>query len=84
MAWSGWLRRSLAWAYFKKGDAKRAWTEIQRATAKPVEDPAIWEHLGDIAKAVGEKAAAVQGFTKALSLNPENAAAIKNKLEGLQ
>lgn len=74
---------SLAWAYFKKGDAQRAWTEIQRATAKNVEDPAIWEHYGDIAKAVGDKKSAAQGFAKALSLNPDNAAAIKAKLEGL-
>ena len=40
---------SLAWVLFKRGEFKKAWTEIQRAVSKPSEDPAIWEHYGDIA-----------------------------------
>jgi len=75
---------SLAWAYFKKGEPQKAWVEIQRSAAKGVEDPAIWEHYGDIAKAVGDPQAAAKGYAKALSLNPENAQAIKQKMEGPQ
>lgn len=74
---------SLAWAYFKKGEIKLAWEEIQRCVSQTVEDPIIWEHYGDIAAAAKEKAEAAKGYRKALEANPKNAADIQDKLDSL-
>jgi tetratricopeptide (TPR) repeat protein len=71
---------SLAWVFYKRGDVKQAWVEIQRAVNSSANDPAIWEHYGDIAKALGRKQEAAQGYRKALELNPANAQEIQNKL----
>ncbi|MFZ5428441.1 MAG: tetratricopeptide repeat protein [Thermodesulfobacteriota bacterium] len=75
---------SLAWVHFKRGDIKQAWTEIQRATSKPQQDPAIWEHYGDIAKALGKRKEAARGYAKALEFKPANAAEVKAKLDGVK
>lgn len=75
---------SLAWVFFKRGDMKSAWIQIQRAASKPNEDPTIWEHYGDIAKAMGNKKEAEKGYRKALEKNPSNAAEIQEKLNGLK
>ena len=75
---------SLAWVLFKRGELKKAWTEIQRAVSKPSEDPAIWEHYGDIAKALGNRKEAEKGFQRALQMNPPNASEISGKLEKLK
>jgi tetratricopeptide (TPR) repeat protein len=75
---------SLAWVLYKRGELKKAWTEIQRAVSKPSEDPAIWEHYGDIAKAMGNRKDAEKGYQKALQMNPPNAPEITGKLEGLK
>ena len=75
---------TLAWVHFKRGDYKNAWAEIQRAVAKPVEDPAILEHYGDIAAASGNRKQAQAGYRKALEMKPANAEEIKRKLDGLK
>jgi tetratricopeptide (TPR) repeat protein len=75
---------SLAWVYFKRGDLKNAWIQIQRAASKPSEDPTIWEHYGDIAKAMGNKKEAEKGYRRALEKNPPNAAEVQEKLSGLK
>ena len=75
---------SLAWVHFRRGDAKKAWAEIQRAVSKPLEDPAIWEHYGDIAKAVGNRKEAAKGYARALEMGAPNASEIKGKLDQLK
>jgi tetratricopeptide (TPR) repeat protein len=75
---------SLAWVHFRRGDAKKAWAEIQRAVSKPLEDPAIWEHYGDIAKAVGNRKEAAKGYARALEMGASNASEIKGKLDQLK
>ncbi|WP_243363581.1 tetratricopeptide repeat protein [Fundidesulfovibrio terrae] len=75
---------SLAWVHFKRGDLKKAWAEIQRAVAKPMEDPAIWEHYGDIAKAMGNRKDAAKGYSRALEMGASNAGEIKGKLDRLK
>ena len=75
---------SLAWALHMRGDNAKAWVEIQRAVAKPLEDPAIWEHYGDIAKALNRRKDAEKGYSRALEMNPPNAAEVKAKLDGLK
>lgn len=75
---------SLAWAHFKRGELKQAWEEIQRAVTKPIEDPTIWEHYGDIAKALGNKKEAEKGYRKALEMNHPNKQDLERKLEELK
>jgi len=77
-------RDSLAWALFKRGETAKAWEAIQKAVAGPherQEQPEIWEHYGDIAKAMNLPQEAAKGYTRALELKPDNAPVIKKKLE---
>ncbi|MFP5222238.1 MAG: tetratricopeptide repeat protein [Acidobacteriota bacterium] len=75
---------SLAWAHFKRGEVALAWEEIQRAVTKPVEDPTIWEHYGDIAKALGHRKEAVKGYRKALEMNHPNQQDLNRRLDELK
>lgn len=74
---------SLAWVQFKLGNLEQAWDTITRTIALDATDPTIWEHYGDIAKALGRKPEARKGYREALKLKPENAQEIKQKLQGL-
>ncbi|WP_051261858.1 tetratricopeptide repeat protein [Desulfovibrio inopinatus] len=74
---------SLAWAYYRKGDVKKAFTEIQRAVTQTVQDPIIWEHYGDIAKALGNTDEARKGYTKSLEMGPNDEETLRQKLKSL-
>ena len=75
---------SLAWAFFAKGEIKKAWVEINRAVSlEDSNDPTIWEHYGDIAQAIGKKKDAKIGWEKAIKLQPQDVEAIQKKLQGL-
>ncbi len=74
---------SLAWAYYRKGDLKKAFEEIQRAVAQTVQDAIIWEHFGDIAKALGNTEEARKGYTRSLEMGSDNEATLRNKLNSL-
>jgi tetratricopeptide (TPR) repeat protein len=75
---------SLAWVLHARGDNAKAWVEIQKAVTKPLEDATIWEHYGDIAKALNHRKDAENGYRRALEMNPDNASDIKAKLDGLK
>ncbi|HIW78915.1 MAG TPA: tetratricopeptide repeat protein, partial [Candidatus Bilophila faecipullorum] len=73
---------SLAWAYFRRGDAAEAWKLILRATSLPDGgDPAIWDHYGDIAHAQGLRDDARKGWEKALELGHPEPETIRRKLQ---
>lgn len=73
---------SLAWAYFRRGDAAEAWKLILRATSLPDgTDPAIWDHYGDIARAQGLTDDARKGWEKALELGHPEPETIRRKLQ---
>ncbi|UZP68480.1 tetratricopeptide repeat protein [Desulfovibrio mangrovi] len=74
---------SLAWVHFKLGNLEQAWDAINRTIALGAKDPIIWEHYGDIAKAMGRKTDARKGYREALKLNPSNPDQLKKKLQGL-
>jgi tetratricopeptide (TPR) repeat protein len=74
---------SLAWVYFKMGKKDKAWEEIRRAAVLGPPDPTIWEHYGDIAKAVGDKHEAAKGYRKAMELDKKGADKYKDKLNSL-
>ncbi|MBU2567771.1 MAG: tetratricopeptide repeat protein [Elusimicrobia bacterium] len=62
---------SLGWVYFKKGDYVKAKKYLLEAAAK-LEDPVVYEHMGDIETALGNDGPAQQWYRKALTLDPEN------------
>lgn len=74
---------SLAWALFRSGEVNKAWDTIRRSVAAKdgATEPAIWDHYGDIAAALGLKDEARKGWTRALELNPEDPQPIRNKVE---
>ncbi|THB66174.1 MAG: hypothetical protein D6E12_11165, partial [Desulfovibrio sp.] len=80
---SGYIVDSLAWVFFRMGELDQAWSEIQRAVTMVDDDPVIWEHYGDIAAALGLDEEARKGWEKALDGDPENPAAIREKLDQL-
>ena len=62
---------------------KLAWGEIRRAVELADSDPVIWEHYGDIARALGLTAEARKGYSRSLELGGENAEAVRAKLNEL-
>lgn len=80
---SSYIVDSLAWVRFRRGELDAAWQAIVRAVKLGAGDPAIWEHYGDIAAALGKKTEARKGYRKALNMSPGNAAAIAAKLKNL-
>jgi tetratricopeptide (TPR) repeat protein len=74
---------SLAWYQFKTTDAQKAWKTIREALAQVGDDPVIWEHYGDIARALNKRKEARKGYEKALGLDPDNPGALREKLESV-
>jgi tetratricopeptide (TPR) repeat protein len=58
---------SLGWVLFRRGQVEAARKELEDAVALPDgDDPAIWDHLGDIYEALGQLERAGQAWAKAL------------------
>ncbi len=78
---SDYILDSLAWAFYKAGNTQEAWRIINNVLKLTTNlEPTIWEHYGDIAKALGKTNEARKGYTKALEKNPENASSLKERL----
>lgn len=77
---NGYFVDSLAWVYFKQQKLRLAWAEIKRAVELVDSDPVIWEHYGDIARALNYTAEARKGYSRSLDLDGENAEAVRTKL----
>lgn len=75
---------TLAWVYYQMGNYGEAWKNIKMCVAQGVEDAVVWDHYGDIALAVGDKASARTGYTRALELKPDNSGEIRKKLQNLK
>ncbi len=75
---------SLAWAQYRLGKFDAAWESIRRAVElENSDDPTIWEHYGDIAKALGNTQEARKGYVRALEFKPENADSLRERLSKL-
>lgn len=78
---------SLAWAYYRTGDYAKAWEFIRQAVERmstaTSQDPTMWEHYGDIARAYGRNDSAREGWERALELRPKSSDTIRKKLESL-
>ena len=79
---SGYIIDSMAWLLFRRGELDKAWSEIKRAVEHLADDPTVWEHYGDVAKARGDAAKAREGYSNSLELNPDNET-VRSKLEAL-
>jgi tetratricopeptide (TPR) repeat protein len=73
---------SLGWVYFKKGKIKEAIRQLERA-AKLLEDPVIFDHLGDVYFKTKNFKNAKLNWRKSLQLDPAQEI-IKGKLEKLK
>src|SRR3989338_8445760 len=60
---------SLGWFYFKKGKTQEALKELERA-AGLMDDPVIFDHLGDAYLKTGDKEKAKDAWQKSLKLKP--------------
>lgn len=80
---NGYFVDSLAWVYFKQGKNRLAWQQIRRAVELVDSDPVIWEHYGDIARALKLLSEAREGYGKALELEGDNAEEVRVKLNSL-
>ncbi|MDP3430164.1 MAG: tetratricopeptide repeat protein, partial [Desulfomicrobium sp.] len=80
---NGYFVDSLAWVYFKQGKNRLAWQEIKRAVQLVDSDPVIWEHYGDIARALKLFSEARKGYEKALGLEGDNVEDVRTKLNSI-
>lgn len=82
----GFVRDSLGWVYYKRGDFKQAVVELVKASAMQPEDPTINEHLGDAYVETGELAKAAERYQKAVELykDAKKRALARRKLEEAQ
>lgn len=80
---NGYYLDSLAWYQYTIGHHQQAWDTIQTAVSLVPDDPVIWEHYGDIARALDQTARASKGYQKALELNPEDPKRLHSKLQAL-
>ena len=70
---------SLGWVYYQKKDYENARIKLEQAS-QLLEDPVIFEHLGDTYKILGKLAEAKNAWEKAFKLDPKNKN-LKHKLE---
>lgn len=79
----GFVRDSLGWVYFKRGDFERAVAELVAACEMQPEDPTINEHLGDAYMEIDEFAKAVEHYDQAVKLykDAKKRALARRKLE---
>lgn len=80
---NGYILDSVAWVHYKREDYPLAWENIGYAVGIVDNDPTIWEHYGDIAKAMGKKAEARKGYRNALKFKTAHPETIRKKLQAL-
>ncbi len=73
---------SLGWVLYQQGKYQQALQKLKQA-AKALEDPVIFEHLGDTYRKLRLLKKALRAYQKALRLNPANQD-IKEKINSLK
>ncbi|MBF0386111.1 MAG: tetratricopeptide repeat protein, partial [Candidatus Omnitrophica bacterium] len=73
---------SLAWVYYQQGDYNKALDYLLQAKER-MEDPVIYEHLGETYIKLGKVSEAVDSWENSLKLNPEQERLI-NKIAQLR
>lgn len=79
----GFVRDSLGWVHYKRGDFEQAVTELVTAYKMQPDDPTINEHLGDAYVKTGEFAKATEHYEKSVNLykDAKKRALARQKLE---
>ena len=82
----GYIRDSLGWVYFKRGDIDQAIIELERALELVESDPVIHEHLGDAYLQKGEDNKALSNYEKAYEMYEEEdkKAIVQEKIDSLK
>lgn len=83
---NGFIRDSLGWIYFRKGEFAKAEQELLTAIKLEPDDPHIYQHLGQIYQAQSRIEDARQAYRKALELlaDDEGKAAIQKMIDELE
>ena len=71
---------SYAWVQYKLGNYELALSELKKASDLIDNDAIIFEHLGDVYNALGDKTEAERNYRRALEINP-NSIQIEEKLK---
>jgi Flp pilus assembly protein TadD len=79
---SGAYADSLGWASYRNGDLVSARRELERAS-RLEPDATVFEHLGDVLAALGERSAARAAYDRAADLGPEKPQVLRRKIESL-
>ncbi len=79
----GFVRDSLGWVYYMRGDFERAVEELAKACEMQPDDPTMNEHLGDAYMKTGAYAKAVEHYKRAIELyeDAKKRALVRRKLE---
>ena len=80
---SGFIMDSVAWVHYKMKAYDKAWKSIGYAVDMVDDDPTIWEHYGDIARALGKKKEARKGYNYSLKYGSKYSKEVRNKLKEL-
>ncbi|XPV76417.1 MAG: tetratricopeptide repeat protein [Desulfovibrio sp.] len=81
---SPYYQDSLAWVYFRQGKFDKAMHEIQKVLKVLQDSSVVWDHYGDIARALGQNAKAITGYNNALKYAPIEPQKIEEKLLQVQ
>ncbi|MCP4567500.1 MAG: tetratricopeptide repeat protein [FCB group bacterium] len=71
---------SYAWVHFKLGNVEMALDQLKKAVTLMDSDPVIFEHLGDVYKAMGNDTEARLHYNRALNIDPDSIS-IKEKMK---
>lgn len=80
----GHIMDSLGWAYFKKGDIKKALDWLKQALSEEPDEPTVLEHLGDVYLQLRNKRRARQYFERSLNVLLEEKKPSKMQLEQIE
>jgi tetratricopeptide (TPR) repeat protein len=67
----GYIRDSLGWVYFRKGDVEQAIIELEKASGMVEDDPVVKEHLGDVYLQNGQPEKAMVAYEASYELYEE-------------
>lgn len=74
---------SLGWGYFQLGKYQEAREHLERAS-RLIQDPTVYEHLGDVYAALGEPTSARRAYQRAMKLEADDPEAVVRKLSALE
>jgi tetratricopeptide (TPR) repeat protein len=82
----GYIRDSLGWVFYSKGEYPKALTEILRAWESIPDDPVIAEHLSDVYAKLGQRDKAIDLLRQSIELDKkgERKKVLEEKLRSLE